>query len=117
SVRETIERVLWEKTLIRYRPNSFRKAWIFRLKPGSRPITKRKHRFYAPKEDPAVVGKPREIELLGKGQQCLIEGMHPSGTPYHWEDSKSPLNAYEEIIEVDAETIDVLWKAIKEDLV
>src|SRR5204862_7955582 len=77
-VGATIERVLWEKTLIRTRANSFRTAWIFRLKPGSRPITKRKHRFYSPKEDPAVVGKPHEIELLGKGQQCLIEGMHPS---------------------------------------
>src|SRR5205814_2306857 len=61
---ETIARVLWERALVRYRTNSFRKAWIFRLKPGSRPITKRKHRFYMKDEDPAVVGKPHEIELL-----------------------------------------------------
>src|SRR5207248_8658286 len=115
---ETIERFFFfNKTLIRGRTNSFRTAWIFRLKPGSRPITKRKHRFYAPGENPAVVGKPHEIELLGKGQQCLIEGMHPSGTPYHWENDKSPLTHYTEIVEVDADTVDVLWKAIKEDLV
>src|SRR5437868_10918906 len=116
-VGSTIERVLCGKTLIRNRANSYRTAWIFRLKPGSRPITKRKHRFYTKDEDPAVVGKPHEIELLGKGQQCLIQGMHPSGVPYLWLNNKSPLTHYNEIIEVDAETVDYMWSEIKKDLI
>src|SRR5436190_14475654 len=43
--------------------------------------------------------------------------MHPSGVPYLWLDGKSPLTHYNEIIEVDAETIDCLWSEIKKDLI
>src|SRR5437763_13399361 len=57
-VGDTLKRMLRGETLIRTRENSWRTAWIFKLKPGSRPVTKRKLRFYAPGEDPAVVGKP-----------------------------------------------------------
>src|SRR2546423_5911881 len=43
--------------------------------------------------------------------------MHPSGVPYLWLDGKSPLTHYNEIIEVDAETVDYLWSEIKKDLI
>ena len=100
-------------TLIRYRANSNRIALIYRLKPGSRPITKRKLRFYLPGEDPAKVGKPHEIEILGKGQQWLIEGKHPSGADYEWQLGMSPLHCYDQIPELDYETLDIILDSIK----
>jgi len=102
-------------TLIRYRENSNRISLIYRLKPGSRPITKRKLRFYLPGQEP--VGKPHEIEILGKGQQWLIEGKHPSGVDYDWQMGRSPQNSYEDIPELDYETLEIVLDSIKQWMV
>lgn len=50
-----------------------------------------KRRLAIQSKDPARRGKkPMAVELLGKGQQYVVEGVHPgTGRPYHWLDGRS----------------------------
>lgn len=45
------------------------------------------------------------IEFLAEGQQCIVEGTHPSGARYEW----SGLDALTEIPEVTPAEFEVLW--------
>ena len=119
-VNEIIDEVVQKHvgvTLTRVRENSTRTALMFRLKKGSMPVKKDKHQFLLPGQEYKEGMKVPEIEFLGKGQQTLIEGMHPSGVSYDWRFGLTPLNSYEQIAEVDADQWNAIRAEIKERLV
>jgi len=72
-------------TIVRGRPNSQKKLLMYRLRQPGYFITKQR-RVYS---DPD--GNEFAVEILGKGQQYLIEGRHPSGVDYAWVGGKTPL--------------------------
>lgn len=47
---------------------------------------------------PAALEK---VELLGDGQQCVVQGLHPSGTSLRWDRRPRPA----ELVEIDADAI------------
>ena len=66
-------------TIVRGRPNSPRQLLMYRLDQSTGiPIAKSRRVYAAPGAEPFAV------EILGKGQQYLIEGKHPSGVGYAW---------------------------------
>lgn len=78
-------------TIIRGRPNSEKRLLMYRLdqeKSNGLFITKARRVYAASDGD-----DPLAIEILGKGQQYLIEGRHPSGVDYKWVDDSGPLVA------------------------
>jgi hypothetical protein len=63
---------------VRTRPNSSKILIPLRLTPRSEPVTKIRRTF----EDPwGTVGA---LEILGRGEQWVMEGMHPSGVQFEW---------------------------------
>jgi hypothetical protein len=67
---------------IRYREGSNRLLLLYRIKDGELPLTKRVIKFRVkPLEEKE---KPEGVELLGHGQQCVVEGPHPDGGEYLW---------------------------------
>lgn len=62
---------------IRYREGSHRRLMLCRIKDGEMPLRKRRLKFQAN-------GAEHAIELLGFGQQCVVEGPHPKGGKYLW---------------------------------
>jgi len=72
-------------TIVRGRPNSRKILLMYRLDQSGPFITKQRHDYCDPD------GNEFKVEILGKGQQYLIEGRHPSGVDYAWVDGKTPL--------------------------
>ena len=85
-VQRVAFRVLGE-TIVRGRSNSGKCLLMYRLDQPCDFITKARLPF-----QPAV-GTPFTVEVLGLGQQYLIEGMHRSGVPYQWSGGNTPLLA------------------------
>jgi hypothetical protein len=73
-IEEIVKR--WGPVPIRTRPNSFKILIPLRLAPGSRPVTKIRRTY----ED--VWGTKGALEILGRGEQWVMEGMHPSGVQF-----------------------------------
>jgi hypothetical protein len=65
---------------VRTRKNSPRRLYIFRLACGAEPLCKKRLAFC----DKNGVG--HAVELLGIGQQYVVDGLHPSGVPYQWDE-------------------------------
>jgi hypothetical protein len=82
---------IFGETCVRGRSgNSPRQLLMYRLDDEhSLPIVKNKLKFANPEmgED----GAEFAIEILGKGQQYLIEGAHPQGGTYVWNNGATPL--------------------------
>lgn len=72
-------------TIVRGRPNSKKMLLMYRLHQPCDFITKQRHVYSDPD------GNEFAVEILGKGQQYLIEGRHPSGVDYAWVGHKTPL--------------------------
>jgi hypothetical protein len=65
---------------VRTRKNSPRRLHMFRLAYGAEPLCKRRLAFRDKK------GVKHAVELLGIGQQYVVDGLHPSGVPYQWDE-------------------------------
>jgi hypothetical protein len=65
---------------VRTRKNSPRRLHMFRLAYGSEPLRKKRLAFCDKN------GVKHAVELLGMGQQYVVEGLHPSGVPYQWDE-------------------------------
>src|ERR1700736_1093103 len=86
---------------VRVRPNSNKFLMVLGRKAGTPFITKRRMTFTH-----CMWDHIEAVELLGKGQQYLIEGRHSSGVDYAWEgESLLELGAYK-LPEVDNAYID-----------
>jgi hypothetical protein len=98
----------------RTRPNSQRFLLQYRIKHGTPWITKRRLAFIHP-------GRPEEImavEILGKGQQYLIEGMHPSSVLYEWKGGQGPLQwGRENLTAIDIDAVNEFLIAVREALI
>jgi hypothetical protein len=88
EVAQFMEGVLFEglgATIVRGRANSARRLLPYRLADGEPAFPKWRVAFTL-----AETGDTKHaIELLGSGQQYLIEGMHPSNVSYEWRDGWS----------------------------
>lgn len=73
---DTVIAHLATNPLIRRRPGSSRLALVYRSdsEPGKL----------------SVVGAQGKVEILGNGQQLVIDGIHPSGTAIEWMRDRSP---------------------------
>jgi hypothetical protein len=88
-------------TPIRFRSNSAKVLLLYRLKEGSRPVLKQRALYRT------MFAEQGATEILGKGQQCLIEGMHPSGVLYEWRMGMTPLVfGFDGLPEVTADQVD-----------
>jgi len=93
----------------RMRSNSGKVLLCYRLKqePGARPVTKQRALYRT------MFGDQGAVEVLGAGQQWLIEGMHPSGVPYEWRMGVSPLVlGFEGLTEVSADQVEIFMGAL-----
>lgn len=93
TVDQIIESViahLAANPLIRRRPGSSRLALIYRSdeQPGKL----------------SVVGTKGKVEILGNGQQLVIDGIHPSGTPLEWMRGRSPATVPAHELPIASET-------------
>ncbi len=86
---------------VRSRGNA-RRALLYRL--DGPPLPKRVISFTLPN------GEGAKVELLGDGQQLVVEGLHPEGKHYEW---TSPPEAATLPV-LDADTVDTLADAIRE---
>jgi putative DNA primase/helicase len=96
----------WAPT--RGRDGSVRCLLPYRLKEGETPRRKTRITF-------TFGGKSNAVEILGDGQQYLIEGMHPSGTPYAW-DLDLLVTGADMLSEITAAQIDALPEIIRKVL-
>ena len=97
----------------RSRPNRCKFLLQYRLRPGAERIKKRRLVFRHP-EHP---DKGMAVEILGDGQQYLIEGKHPSGVLYQWDDGQGPLQwGYDSLTQIDKQAVDKFLGAIQEVL-
>jgi hypothetical protein len=62
---------------VRFRAGSARRLMLYRLEANHPPIRKIRVPF-------VMNGERQAVELLGAGCQCVIEGIHPSGSLYQW---------------------------------
>jgi hypothetical protein len=69
---------------VRYRDGSPRRLVMFALPEGAEPI--RKHRI----KWTDAAGRAHVVELLGLGQQFVVEGPHPKGGEYLWSEQPKP---------------------------
>lgn len=76
--------------LIRRRPGSSRLALVYRSdgQPGKL----------------SVAGAKGKVEILGNGQQLVIDGIHPSGTPLEWMRDRSPATVPAHELPIASET-------------
>jgi hypothetical protein len=64
---------------VRFREGSSRRLMLTRIADGEMSFRKRRLAFM-------VAGNKAAVELLGAGQQCVVEGPHPKGGHYQWRD-------------------------------
>jgi hypothetical protein len=63
----------------------------------------------------APVAKSQAVELLGAGQQYLVEGIHPSGQPYVWRNGVTPATVTAaELTPVSIEEVDHFFELARE---
>lgn len=85
---------------IRYRSNSAKCALFYRAANGEPRKIKRS-------------GNHGAIEILGKGQQVVVDGIHPSGAAYEWRDGVD-LQDRAKLPEVTVEQIEAFLRACAE---
>lgn len=97
---------------IRTRPNSFKILIPLRLAEGSQAVTKIRRVF----KDPwGTIGA---LEVLGRGEQWVMEGMHPSGVQFEWMDGKRPVDVgWDKIPEATYEQVHEFVAAVGNRLV
>lgn len=98
---------------VRTRPNSSRVLLAYRFDPGldGHGQDLRKQRF--PFLD--FGQQVQAVELLGHGQQWLMEGRHPSGVNYAWRDGQSPLKiGWDNIPHVTWDGLQEFFKGVRE---
>ncbi|MDE2580920.1 MAG: bifunctional DNA primase/polymerase [Rhodospirillales bacterium] len=64
---------------VRFRDGSPRMIWLYRAAEGS-PGKRRVAAPRASEDEPS-----RAVEILGRGQQFVADGLHPSGAQYRWD--------------------------------
>ncbi len=95
----------------RSRSNSKKFLQMFRLKAGAAPITKKRWAFI----DPMWPDIIHAIEILGKGEQYVIEGEHPSGVQHQYD--VHPLEwGYDNLTEIDNDKVGAFYTAVKAEL-
>ena len=101
------------ETYERTRSNSKKFALIYRRRPNTPPIKKRRVSFaHALYQDDV-----QALEILGDGQQWLMEGKHKSGVLYEWKDGVRPWEMdVDKIPEIDNAQLDACLKAISAEL-
>ena len=84
-VEEIVQRVAPEAATapVRFRDGSPRALYSFRLAPGSDPVRKGRVAWID------AEGKTHAVDVLGLGQQYVVSGTHPSGSPYEWRDGRN----------------------------
>ena len=86
---------------VRYRENSGRKAILYAAAEGL-------------PEKNVIRGESCQIEILGKGQQFVAHGIHPSGVNYEWLNDRGPQNVhFNELTRVTEQQISAFEKAIR----
>ena len=78
SLEETFKRVFGAAP-VRYRDGSSRRLMLTAIADGETPLRKRRIKF-------KIGDTEHAVELLGVGQQCVVEGAHPKGGVYQWRD-------------------------------
>jgi hypothetical protein len=95
---------------VRFRSNSAKILLPYRLKEehGARGVTKQRALYRT------MFGEEGAVEILGAGQQWLIEGMHPSGVLYEWRMGITPLAyGFHKLAEVTADQVDAFMARLK----
>jgi hypothetical protein len=93
---------------VRFRADAARSLRPFRLAPGAEPFKKR--RIEWTDKD----GVKHALEVLARGQQYVVAGVHPEGARYEWRDDKMPVA--DKLPVMTAEDADVLTQAIADDV-
>jgi hypothetical protein len=89
EILESIKRILPAGALVRGRSGSPRLALVYR---SSNPQAKKR----------SLELPSGKIEILGHGQQLVVDGVHPSGAPLSWLGDRSPANVpYRDLSVVD----------------
>jgi hypothetical protein len=107
AIADQVEQALGENLFVRYRSNSPGRAVVFKLADGVEPLRKRVVRFKTPS------GVESKIELLGDGQQLVVDGTHPSKVPIWWRPER-PQTA--SLPTLNSESATALLKKIREVL-
>ena len=81
AVLQAAEQLLGPGAPRRYRSNSERFLLMYGLADGQTPVPKMRIAYTHPSTGDTV----HAVEILGRGQQFVAEGVHPSGVPYLWD--------------------------------
>ncbi len=93
----------------RIRTGSQRCLLLYRLKDGETPLRKRRLAF--------LIGDAKAaVEMLGLGQQCVVEGPHPAGGEYTWPDWHPCDTGPASLTEITAATADAFFAALADTL-
>ena len=85
--------IMWgEPVAIREREGSPRVMWFYLAQPKTMPITKMRIAFTLPETGDKV----HLFEILGHGQQAVLEGPHAKGAMQRWRDGKGLVEAEKE---------------------
>ncbi len=97
---------------IRTRPNSFKILIPLRLAKGSQAVTKIRRVFTDP------WGTIGALEILGRGEQWVMEGMHPSGVQFEWLMGGRPVDVgWDRIPQANYEQVHEFVAAVGERLI
>jgi hypothetical protein len=97
---------------IRTRPNSFKILIPLRLAKGSQVVTKIRRVFTDP------WGTVGALEVLGRGEQWVMEGMHPSGVQLEWLNGQRPVDlGWDKIPEATFEQVHEFVEAVSQELI
>ncbi len=88
EIEETAQRIIGSIGPKRYRDNSNKFAIVYRAKSGK------------PKKR---LNGNRKVEVLGEGQQLIVDGLHPSNFPYVWLNDRSLENTSRDDVPVVTE--------------
>jgi hypothetical protein len=110
SVADDVEQLALEiigPAPVRYRTSSNRRLLLFRIKDGEPPLRKEALRFLIKDEKQAV-------EVLGHGQQCVVEGPHPKGGEYQWRNGHPCALGPNGLTEITAEKKNKFFAAVRD---
>lgn len=101
---------------IRSRTSSPRRLHVFALEPGAPALRKVRLAFFRPGHPVDADDKPDAVELLGFGQQYVVDGSHPSGGEYIF-DGEHPCDCGPSgLPTADAPAVERLFGALREAL-
>jgi Family of unknown function (DUF5906) len=91
---------------VRFRTGSPRRLILYR-RAGGEPI--RKHRLAWTDE----AGRKHAVEILGIGQQCVVEGPYSKGGIYEWREGEGPCECGQDnLTEITLERVDQFFSAL-----